>query len=135
MCTYTTAWTEGTFVVPAGVSSVRVVADGGAGGSNVLGPAGGPGAQVTSDLSVMAGFSLFVEVDIGFGLAGHFGAGYGGGESDVRTCSIADSTCPAVGGPNDPRLSVAGGGGGGGATTAPVAAARVASDGQLQFRG
>lgn len=111
-CTFSPG-SEGTFAVPTGVSSVHVVADGGAGG-NTLAGMGGPGAQVSSDLNVMPGSTLFVEAGIGGGAGGADGAG-GGGESDVRTCSITNSTCPAVGSVNDPRLIVAGGGGGGGA--------------------
>jgi hypothetical protein len=113
-CTYSTAGTEGTLTVPANVSSVHVVADGSGGGGNFFHP-GGAGAQVTSDLNVTPGSTLFVEVDIGGGLGANFGFN-GGGESDVRTCSISDSQCPAAGSAQDPRLVVAGGGGGAGAS-------------------
>jgi hypothetical protein len=111
-CTFSPG-SEGTFAVPANVSGVHVVANGGAGAGNGLNRFGGPGAQVTSDLNVMSGSNLFVEVGIGGG-PGPFGVGTGGGESDVRTCSISVSTCVATGTANDPRLVVAGGGGGAG---------------------
>ena len=105
---------EGTFAVPAGVGSVHVVAVGGAGGGS-LGGSGGPGAQVSANLNVTPGSTLFVEVAIGGGASGSLDAAGGGGESDVRTCSAADAGCPAVGTAQDPRLVVAGGGGGAGA--------------------
>ena len=106
---------EGTFAVPAGVASVQVVATGQGGAANFFGTAaGGAGAQVTGDLDVRAGSTLFVEVAIGGGAAGNHDAGRGGGESDVRTCSTTDASCPAVGTAQDPRLIVAGGGGGSG---------------------
>jgi hypothetical protein len=113
-CTFATQGSEGTFTVPGGVTGVHVVANGGA-GVRSLGGAGGPGAQVGSDLSVTPGSVLFVEVGIGGGGAGSADAAGGGGESDVRTCSITDSSCHAVdGSTQDPRLVVAGGGGGAG---------------------
>jgi hypothetical protein len=107
---------EGTFAVPAGVASVHVVATGQGGGApNIRGSGvGGPGAQVTADLGVRAGSTLFVEVAIGGGASASTAGARGGGESDVRTCSITDASCPAVGTAQDPRLIVAGGGGGGG---------------------
>ena len=113
-CTFS-AGSEGAFAVPAGVSSLHVVVVGGGGGSS-LNASGGPGAQVTSDLNVTSGSNLFIEVGIGGGAGdqAHGTTGNGGGASDVRTCSIADSSCPAVGSANDPRLVVAGGGGGAG---------------------
>src|SRR3984957_7673618 len=112
-CTFS-AGPEGTFTVPDGVSSIHVVAVGGAGGGT-LGGSGGPGAQVTADLGVTPGSTLFAEVAIGGGAGGADGAG-GGGESDLRTCSVTDPGCPPVGRRlEDPRLIVAGGGGGAGA--------------------
>jgi hypothetical protein len=111
-CMFSAQGSEGTFAVPAGVTSVHVVASGGAGGRS-LGGWGGRGAQVSSDLSVTPTSTVFVEVGIGGG-AGGVSSGGGGGESDVRTCSIADSSCPAVGSAQNPRLVVAGGGGGAG---------------------
>jgi centrosomal CEP192-like protein len=112
-CTYSSAGTEGTFAVPLGVGSLHVVAAGGGGGGS-LGGSGGAGAQVSTNLTVFPGSTLFVEVGIGGGAFGSGDAGTGGGESDVRTCSISDVSCPAVGTAQDPRLVVAGGGGGAG---------------------
>jgi hypothetical protein len=114
------------FEVPAGVTSVHVVAVGGEGGSGagVTGAApgaGGLGAVVSSDLSVTPGQKLFVEVG-GNGLEGEepsgiggfngggsstFGGG-GGGASDVRTESNTEAKTL------ESRLLVAAGGGGGG---------------------
>ena len=111
-CTYS-AGSEGTFSVPTVVSSVHVVAVG-AGGGSTLGGRGAAGAQVTADLSVKPGSTLYAEVDIGGGPGGANGAG-GGGESDLRSCSVAAQNCPPLGTPFDPRLIVAGGGGGAGA--------------------
>ncbi|MBV9681339.1 MAG: choice-of-anchor D domain-containing protein [Solirubrobacterales bacterium] len=109
-CTYSPG-PEGTFVVPAGVGSVRVVATAANGGTTFIGQ-GGAGAQVTSNLAVTPGSSLFVEVNVGGGSSAGSGAP-GGGESDVRTCSVSAS-CGALGTAQDPRVIVAGGGGGGG---------------------
>jgi hypothetical protein len=113
-CVYNTGG-EQQLTVPSGVSSLHVVAVGAAGG-NTLGGRGGNGAQVTADIPASGGVTLFVEVGLGGG-AGEGGGGLGvsgGGESDVRTCSVAAS-CGALGTAQDPRLVVAGGGGGAGA--------------------
>lgn len=103
---------EATFVVPAGVGSLHVVASGANGGSTFLGQ-GGAGAQATSDLSVTPGTTLYIEVNVGGGASGGGFSQPGGGESDIRTCSVSAS-CGALGTAQDPRLVVAGGGGGGG---------------------
>ena len=107
--------------MPGGVTSIHVVAIGGAGG--VGGGNGGFGAKVTADLSVTPGQTLYIEVggtgkDSGAGGGGGFntggagggGAGGGGGDTDVRTVPLASGLSP------DLRLLVAGGGGGGGGT-------------------
>jgi hypothetical protein len=112
---------EQTFTVPAGVTSLDVVATGGRGG-NAAG-AGGAGALVTGTLSVTPGEPLYVEVggngqngspdgnsgasNGGFNGGAAGGAG-GGGASDVRTSPAVDGLSP------DDRLIVAGGGGGSG---------------------
>ncbi|MFZ0169924.1 MAG: Ig-like domain-containing protein [Candidatus Dormiibacterota bacterium] len=120
--------------IPNGVTQFTVAAIGGAGGGAING-AGGEGAEVSATFTTVAApASLFVEVG-GTGVApagvtggasqfnggagggttetgGNGGAG-GGGASDVRTCSISDVSCPALGSGSDPRLIVAGGGGGG----------------------
>jgi Glycine rich protein len=121
---------EQTFSVPAGVTSVRVVAIGGSGGAGTnSGGAGGAGAQVSGDLSVTPGQVLFIEVAGngqsgasgsrgGFnggaagGNTGVHGGGGGGGASDVRTAAGSAGLSP------DPRLLVAAGGGGGGVASA-----------------
>jgi hypothetical protein len=116
---------ESTFEVPAGVSSVHVVATG-ARGSGI---SPGRGAQVSGDLAVTPGQTLYVEVGSfahpapscdtsrdcigGFNGGGNSGgvssaAGGGGGASDVRTVSRTQS------GSLGSRLIVAAGGGGAG---------------------
>ena len=115
------------FVVPAGVTSVHVLAVGGAGGTG-FGPGGGAGgtpAEVSGDLEVFPGQLLYVEVG-GTGIGaevfgseafngggfGGEGAGGGGGASDVRLESRPQPDTPVS---LFSRLIVAGGGGGGGA--------------------
>jgi hypothetical protein len=102
--------------VPAGVTTIHVVAQGGQGalgGSST----GGLGAEVSGDLTVTAGDTLYVEVGgsgSGGGVGGYNGGGSssggggGGGASDVRTKPASDS------GTLDSRLLVAAGAGGGG---------------------
>jgi hypothetical protein len=119
--TQTFAYTGGeqVFVVPAGVTTLHVVAIGGAGGPSEF--AGGVAAQVIGDIVVTPGQTLYVEVGgkgnsagLGGGLGGFngggdgggIGAGGGGGASDVRTVPLASGLAP------DRRLIVAGGGGG-----------------------
>jgi hypothetical protein len=109
---------EQTFVVPAGVSTVHVVAVGGTGGPG-SGVKGGTGARTSGDLQVMPGEVLYVEVagngqaeasggGGGFngGGGGGRGVGGGGGASDVRTAPRSMSLVP------DTRVIVAAGGGG-----------------------
>jgi hypothetical protein len=124
---------EQTFTVPAGVTSIDVVATGAAGGSGSTptsggtGGSGGEGEQVSGTLAVIPGNTLYVEVG-GVGADGttsaggtggfnggadgagtsHTGGGGGGGASDVRTIISSG------GGSLASRLIVAGGGGGGG---------------------
>jgi len=124
---------EQTFTVPAGVTSINVIAIGAAGGAGAApvgggaSGAGGLGEQVSGTLAVTPGNTLFVEVG-GVGVAGtttvggaggfnggaagagtaDTGGGGGGGASDIRTVSNA------VTGTLTSRLIVAGGGGGGG---------------------
>ena len=118
--TFFSTGAEQTSVVPAGVSSVQVVAIGGSGGS-AAGVAGGAPARVSADLPVTAGGVLYVEVagngesaenggaggfnGGGVGAAGG-GAGGGGGASDVRSSPRSAGLFP------DPRLIVAAAGGG-----------------------
>jgi hypothetical protein len=121
---------EQTFVVPAAVTSLHVVAVGGKGADGETegepAGAGGFGASVSADLVVDPGATLYVEVggngipsftggaafngggSGGTGLNLGFGGG-GGGASDLQTV-------PSAAGPSalGSRLIVASGGGGGG---------------------
>ncbi len=117
--TFSSTGEEQSFVVPAGVTSVRVRAIGAAGETafsdspfQTAAP-GGSGAVVGGVLPVTAGETLYVEVAAGGFNGGGFGApggGMGGGASDVRTVSSAAE------GSLESRLLVAAGGGGGGGT-------------------
>jgi hypothetical protein len=111
---------EQTFVVPTGVTTIGVRAIGGAGfGLGFEGVERGAPAEVTGQISVTPGQTLYVEVGGsptgrlgGFngGGAGGKGAGGGGGASDVRTAPRT-----AAGSLNT-RLIVAAGSGGGSST-------------------
>ncbi len=117
---------EQTFVVPEGIFHVQVLAVGGRGGEFALlggtETEAGLGAQVSGELSVTPGETLYVEVGGkgGYRKTGHApvagfngggeGRGGGGGASDVRTSPRALGLFP------DTRLLVAGGGGGEGST-------------------
>jgi hypothetical protein len=102
---------SGSFVVPAGVRNVTVVASGAQGGSSTDAfgqpTTGGYGARVRARLPVLSGQTLFATVDYGGG-AGDPGSplglatGAGGGASDVRSAETDLAT----------RLVVAAGGGG-----------------------
>jgi hypothetical protein len=115
------------FVVPAGVTTVHVLAVGGGGGPG-FGPGGGTAgapAEVSGSVEVFPGQTLYVEVG-GTGIGaevfgseafnggsyGGEGAGGGGGASDVRLAPRPTPDAPAS---LFSRLIVAGGGGGGGA--------------------
>jgi hypothetical protein len=121
---------EQTFTVPAGVTTIHVLAVGGKGGAGgnsgeYPGGAGGFGAFVTADLPVSPGEVLYVEVG-GNGLDGSSGGaggfngggaggapmscdgGGGGGASDVRTAPRSAGTSLSL------RLITAAGGAGGG---------------------
>ena len=107
-CEFAYTGAEQSFTVPAGISSVHVLAQGGIGD----GPVGGGGALVEADLTVTPGDTLYVEVG-GSGQDGGFnggGAGTvsngGGGASDIRTKPASDADTL------DSRLLVAAGGGG-----------------------
>jgi hypothetical protein len=119
-CVFSYSGSEQTFTVPAGVTSLHVVAIGGHGAAGGAGEAGGNGAMVTADLTSSEGTVLYVEVG-GDGSAGGFNGGGaagtgtsygngggGGGASDVRSVSSSSS------GTLSSRLLVAAGGGGGG---------------------
>jgi Bacterial Ig-like domain len=101
---------EHRIVVPAGVTSLNVVAAGGRGGEGNYEVEGGFGAKVTGDLPVTPGQTLYLQVG-GNGERGgdRGGGGGGGGAADVRTAPASAGLTPT-----DPRLLVAGGGGGSG---------------------
>ncbi len=116
------------FVVPAGVTSVHVSAVGGRGGNGQW-PAGGLGgapAEVSADVPVLPGQTLYVEVggpgtEASFagnvqafngGSSGGQGGAGGGGASDVRLIARPEGDSPQS---LFSRLIVAAGGGGGGA--------------------
>lgn len=99
-----------TWTVPAGVTSLNVVATGaggGGGGAGIGGDAGGAGAVTTSTLSVVPGNTITVIVGGGGGGGGDLseprGGGGGGGSSSIN----ADT----------PNQIIAGGGGGGANST------------------
>lgn len=144
VCSYGYTGGEQRFTVPAGVSSVRVVAVGAAGGADYGGNPGGQGAQVTGTLGGLSGGQvLYVEVGqqpdtastsegdtptaFNGGGAPGFGnaSGGGGGASDVRAVSSTAAGSLAS------RLIVAGGGGGHSASDeATVPAANAGEDAQ-----
>ena len=121
-------------MVPAGFTSVHIVAVGGKGGASDPGQPvqpGGFGGIATADFAVSPGDTLYVEVGgngvdsgnpkngaggfNGGGSAGNgvsLGAGGGGGASDVRTSSRTAPTAQTLAS----RVVIAGGGGGGGNT-------------------
>jgi hypothetical protein len=108
--TFKSTGKEQEFKVPAGVTSVHVVAIA-SGGANAKSAAGGLGAIVSGDLTVKPEQVLYVEVgDVSFfnGGGGSEGGGNGGGASDVRTVSTGSKASL------ESRLLVAAGGGGGG---------------------
>src|SRR5581483_4540093 len=111
---------ETAFTVPRGVNLIHIDAFGAPGGGT--GQAGGAGAEVQGDLSVTAGDRLYLEVGVGGGTANwlaNIAGGDGGGESDVRTCSVDAATCSVPGYGTvtswQTQLLVAGGGGAGAA--------------------
>lgn len=118
-CTYTTQATEGTFLVPAGVRTLRVTAIGAPGG----GTGGGLGASVVNTALPVPSRASKLYVDVGAGGSGGGGggsfdgggggAGGGGGSSAILT--VPRATATLTGNPlTDSRLLVAGAGGGSG---------------------
>lgn len=108
------------FIVPEGVSEIRVTLNGASGGTNGAGNAqGGLGARVVSKIDVTPGETLGVYVG-GVGAPGALGGWNGGGNS--RTDTTAARRGGSGGGATDirrgteltDRLVAAGGGGGGG---------------------
>ncbi|HTU76761.1 MAG TPA: RICIN domain-containing protein [Trebonia sp.] len=134
---------EHAFAVPLGLTSIHVVAIGGAGGSGYV--PGGLGARVEADVRVSPGSTIYAEVggngastdlrqnEIAAGGAngGESGGAWqtdgwaqqlgvlpdsgagGGGASDLQTCPVA--SCQPIDAGSGALLLVAGGGGGAGA--------------------
>jgi len=94
---------EQSFVVPVGVSRIKVVATG-ANGVDLCGCGAGMGEKVTASLAVTHGQTYFID----FGGAGSSNAGSGGNAADLRTVSRSQPGSLAS------RLIVAAGGGGSG---------------------
>ena len=115
-CTFSPTGAEDTFVVPAGVSTIHVVATGAPGAVAQNGGTAGRGARVSTDLAVSPGQTLYVNVGgtptgSGGGFNGggsSFNGGGGGGASDVRFVSRDQNNTLSS------RLIVAAGGGGSG---------------------
>ena len=120
---FTPEGAEQTFKVPAGVTSLEILAIGGRGGDTPAAAQGGEAAEVTGIVNVTPGQTLYVEVggngtDADLGGTGGFNGGGdgggngeasgGGGASDVRTSPRAAGLAP------DTRLIIAAGGGGAG---------------------
>jgi hypothetical protein len=109
---------EHEFVVPAGVTSLRVEAVGeqGGGGKRDGGTSlwGGYGGDVSGRVFVTPGRSYWIEVGVGGGKGGdgQLPGGDGGGASVFRVCRSTDTFCKGFGSVPQSRLIVAGGGGG-----------------------
>lgn len=114
--TFSYTGTMQTFVVPAGVTSIKVDVKGSQGGSAIYNQPGvkpddigGKGGRVTAEYPVVAGQTLYIFVGgIGYNGGGNGGGSItqpnGGGASDIRIGGMALAN----------RIIVAGGGGGGG---------------------
>jgi hypothetical protein len=114
---------ETAFTVPANVSSVSIVAIGGAGGASVnqFGVSvnsGGQGRSVGANLAVTPGEVLYMEVGQNGSPGFYQAGGGGGGATDVRTCSVVAPSCTNGVTSAATRLLVAGGGGGAGGVAA-----------------
>lgn len=131
--TFTFSNSEQSLAIPAGVTSVHIVAIGGAGAANQF-STGGRGAGVVADVAVTSPTTLYVEVGgngslaaggfngggppgvigaVGGGFLAATGSGGGGGASDVRTLPRANVNTLSS------RLVIAAGGGGAGAFIPP----------------
>lgn len=141
-CSLSFSYTGGeqSFVVPAGVGALTIMATGASGGTSGLDSgSAGYGATMTATVPVTAGATLYAEVggvggvggasygapgrggfnggaSGGMGIEGSYsGAAGGGGASDVRSCSSGDTTCDSL----SSRLVVGAGGAGAGAVSVP----------------
>jgi hypothetical protein len=109
---------EHEFVVPSGVSDLRVQAIGERGGYGTRSDgtliSGGLGGDVSGTVRVTPGRSYWIELDVGGGKGGNavLGGGEGGGASVFRVCRRTDTICPNFGTVQQSRVIVAGGGGG-----------------------
>jgi hypothetical protein len=108
-----------TWTVPAGVTSVQIVATGGGGGGGgtgggFIGNLGGNGGVVTAMVTVSPGDTLNLFVGAGGGAGGNgTGGAYGGGAGG------GGSTNVNVNGATSTQVIAGGGGGGAGATNSP----------------
>ena len=109
------------FIVPNRVTSIQVNAIGAKGGTGARGQLGGSGANITTNLNVTPGQTLYIVVGgfpgqsatakYGFGGTGGSGTNYGGAGGGLS--GVFTSDAPA----NANALVVAGGGGGGAGST------------------
>jgi hypothetical protein len=104
-----------TWTVPAGVTSVQIVATGGGGGGGgdgggYFGGLGGNGGVVTAMLTVNPGDTLNLFVGGGGGVGGNGGSNYGGGAGGGGSANVN------VNGGTSSQVIAGGGGGGAGAT-------------------
>src|SRR6185312_1388980 len=101
---------EGTFfAVPAGVNSLRVVAQGGSGGNSTQGVTGGVGANVSANLAVTPGDALMIHGAT---------SGADAGDKGLPASGVAGSGWKpggTAGGGSAPVAAHTGGGGGGAA--------------------
>jgi hypothetical protein len=129
---------DGTYLVPEGISQIKVIAEGAVGGDGEADPqgeaggTGGPGSEVQATVNVSPGEVLNVNVadpfsgtfTPGSGYGGPPGGatnegpvnvgGYGGNASWISTSTSGDGCAPAL---SSLLVVAAGGGGGGGAAT------------------
>ncbi|HTZ86309.1 MAG TPA: hypothetical protein VMB05_06550, partial [Solirubrobacteraceae bacterium] len=102
--TFNSSGAEQSFVVPVGVSRIKVIATGSNGDARCLGCNGGAGAKVSASFSAKPGQKFFID----FLGGGSSNTSLGGNAADVRTLPRAEAGSPAS------RIVVAGGGGGDG---------------------
>jgi len=121
-CTYLATLSLDTFVVPAGVTSVTITADGAQGAAGNIGVSGGEGAVLESTFTVTPGSTLNVLVGGAGGRVSDSGGG-GGGSFVYTTADSAGLLIAAAGG----------GGSAGAGAGANGRASMAASDGQNGF--
>ena len=121
-CTYLATLALDTFVVPAGITSVTITADGAQGAAGNIGVSGGEGAVLESTFTVTPGSTLNVLVGGAGGRVSDSGGG-GGGSFVYTTADSAGLLIAAAGG----------GGSAGAGAGANGRASTAASDGQNGF--